>query len=311
MAMCYGDSFYNEIIYYKTMRITNMALGAIIVPIFLFLSAIASGGEVDVATDANHVMLTPKGGSQTLRFQASTVQSDAYTLDFLFNGSLYATHSLNGPNQDVFTRTFSFPSLPAGAYPLVVKVIKNGTEVDLIQVTDIVYASDPDRATADVNNDPTQNADVSGIASAQHKSATSFAWMQIYNISGRLKRRRTLQNHVSGRNFNLSLSVPKMPDREERNRYMPLASKNALASLNVGALASSKEDESPLLQPDWALWSEGFVKFGKLTSQQSGENTTAGVTFGMDRRHSDFLTYGLAFDYARDREKIGKKGRAP
>jgi len=187
--------------------------------------------------------------------------------------------------------------------------------------------------------DPSMNAEVRGVATAQVASARRFADAQLNNFQRRLQ---ALHGGVNGSSNDLSLNVgfggradmdndPRQALRrqlgirdqmdpgsmEDRSRDMlgfdlwagrnvgPLAANASTNALHAVPTASAREGGSTL-----GFWTAGTVDWGRQDSigQRDYRFTTQGVTTGLDVRISDTLIIGGGLGYGEDKTRIGDNG---
>lgn len=179
--------------------------------------------------------------------------------------------------------------------------------------------------------DPTQDAEVTGLITAQTETARRFASAQISNINRRLER---LHDGGGGDGFSSSLSFSGGNTRMFNNGLpTELSGLRRMGSdfdlppgLNSGAPGfDARSGRASALadavngQPgparrtgegrrDWSLWIAGAATFG--TSDQAADRQgfkfdTDGLTIGADRRFGDTLALGAALGWAKDESRIG------
>ncbi|RKQ41422.1 Ig-like domain-containing protein [Enterobacter sp. R1(2018)] len=158
--------------------------------------------------------------------------------------------------------------------------------------------------------DPSKDADVTGMVSAQNQASQNFARAQIRNFSDRLEKIHTdasLPSDLSGIRFMMPYSRPertaesrmqitepqkKIPDRSEGTPLVP-------------APSLSNNNEATRL----SYWTGGYVDFGnnKADGVQLS-HTTVGITTGVDYRFAKSFTGGMGIGFGRDVSDIGDDG---
>lgn len=196
--------------------------------------------------------------------------------------------------------------------------------------------SSPSSVTITVNGvtqaNPTQNATVMGIVSAQTRSVQQFASAQLSNFSQRLE---TLHgNGFGSSSFGLSFNQQLTPSEalaKDSASWQPKYDgdtmvKNAwqsgiqrvswpAKSTNIDSSVTSTlpdlPNQSGVKQRALAFWISGVVDYGKQSAnEQHGayKLSTTGVSLGVDYRLTDWLTIGTGLGYASSRADIGDNG---
>lgn len=177
--------------------------------------------------------------------------------------------------------------------------------------------SQPATLTLQINArpDPSHDADVVGVLSAQAQSAEQFAKAQISNFNDRLEQLHSLEGHHNA--FNLHFNVAQAQAKGTQGQAdNDLNNLDALSNLQAApnappAMLHAAEDKGtqPLPNGDVSVWTGGYVDFGD--TRQSGSkvsNTTIGVSSGIDYRLSRALTVGMGIGYGSDKSDIGSSG---
>jgi len=166
--------------------------------------------------------------------------------------------------------------------------------------------------------DPSRDAEVIGLLTAQADSARRFADSQTQNFNSRLE-----QLHDEGDRRRNSVAVRlgySGNDRkdEAEQRFEDLLGQDPAQAGGVPGFAmhnyasDDRKGEQPAVDADLgklAVWTGGFVNFGKRDDGKlSLDYTTAGVSGGFDYRFSKSLVAGFGFGYGRDATDIGSNG---
>ena len=167
--------------------------------------------------------------------------------------------------------------------------------------------------------DPTEDAEVTGLLTAQVDAARRFADSQVQNFNSRLE-----QLHDEGDRRRNSMAVRlgysgNDGKSDEDRRFEELLGKSSRTEAGGGFAmhnyAEDKKSGQPA-EPDvdvdlgrLAVWTGGYVNFGKRDDGKlSLDYTTAGVSGGMDYRFSKSLVAGFGLGYGRDATDIGANG---
>jgi outer membrane autotransporter protein len=149
-------------------------------------------------------------------------------------------------------------------------------------------ASDPATVTIRViaRPDPSEDAEVIGLVSAQVQTANRMAQMQIRNFQQRLE-----QLHGEGECRQDSIG------------------------LNVGLDGAQLNPKMPQVctQRELSLWTAGEINMGKSPSEVNTkdkklDHTSIGVSGGVDYRFSPSFIGGIGFGYGKDTTDVGEKG---
>ncbi len=202
--------------------------------------------------------------------------------------------------------------------------------------------SPPATATVSVvgRPDPTKNANVGGIISAQAETAQRFAQAQISNFQSRMESLHRAKEITDSRSPGATKTaerpaplsrpvtegvagVPAAGDKlrpvstMDASAPVPLvgsaislATSGSVglaglgAELGVGSGGKSAGDNA-------GLWIAGTANFGTRTSNgnRSGADfTTSGVSIGFDKRANELMAVGIGLGFARDRTDVGTDG---
>lgn len=173
-------------------------------------------------------------------------------------------------------------------------------------------------------SDPTKDAEVQGLLSAQASSSRRFANGQISNFQQRLEALHT--GNVSSFSNGFTLTAANLQQRHRRD-----ANDDPTGIEQWLQIQSAKlQDESPLRatpareqtpalgnQPSngptspLAIWTSGSISIGddaNGSSEHDQEFVTSGLTVGADYRWTPDLTVGMGFGYGHDKTDIGDNG---
>ena len=160
--------------------------------------------------------------------------------------------------------------------------------------------------------DPSRDADVIGMISAQYQAAQNFARAQLRNFGDRLEQLHSGAVATSGLN-GIHFSMPSSgaehdADKEMWNSAWQQQSGTPLANSGQPVLPSlpfSSQNKADKL----AYWTGGYVDFG---GDKAGgihfSHTTVGITTGADYRFTPAFTGGLGIGFGRDVSDIGDDG---
>lgn len=160
--------------------------------------------------------------------------------------------------------------------------------------------------------DPSKDADVIGLVSAQYRAAQNFARAQLRNFSYRLEqlhRGTDLPSDMSGVRFSMPSSGPERD--ASRNMWTP-----AWQQQKPGLKDPRNPTDAPGLpfsagqQPQrLSYWTGGYVDFGGDNADGVRfSHTTVGVTTGADYRFSETFTGGAGIGFGRDVSDVGDSG---
>lgn len=160
--------------------------------------------------------------------------------------------------------------------------------------------------------DPSKDADVIGMVSAQYQAAQNFARAQLRNFSDRLEqlhRGADLPSDMTGVRF----SMPSSGHERDADRNMWTTT---WQQQKQGLNDERNRPDAPALpfaggqQPQrLSYWTGGYVDFG---GDKAGgvrfSHTTVGVTTGADYRFTGTFTGGAGIGFGRDVSDIGDSG---
>jgi len=159
--------------------------------------------------------------------------------------------------------------------------------------------------------DPSKDAEVTGLISAQNQAAQNFARAQIRNFSDRLEKLHSdasLPSDLSGIRFMMPYSRPersaesRMHITEPRQKNRP--DETAATPLAPVLPLSTRQEATRL-----SYWTGGYVDFGNDKADGIRfSHTTVGITTGVDYRFTESFTGGLGIGFGRDVSDIGDEG---
>lgn len=170
--------------------------------------------------------------------------------------------------------------------------------------------------TVTPRSDPSQDAEVRGILSAQADATRRMALGQINNFQRRLEQLRSGGAGGSGGFSNGitlgSAHAARQPPGNTMAQDLQDASRRYLLQADAQSPATpSAAGLQPGLLGDWSLWSGGALNFGTARSggRDSGTDfTTSGLSLGADRAISNRLSVGGGIGYGHDSSDVGNKG---
>ncbi|PJZ04257.1 autotransporter domain-containing protein [Pantoea rodasii] len=160
--------------------------------------------------------------------------------------------------------------------------------------------------------DPSKDADVIGMVSAQYQAAQNFARAQLRNFSNRLEqlhRGVDLPSDMTGVHFSMPSSGP---ERNADQQMWGQAWQQQKSGLNdaqarpdVPALSFAHGQQAQRV----SYWTGGYVDFGGDNADGVRfSHTTVGVTTGADYRFTGTFTGGAGIGFGRDVSDIGDSG---
>lgn len=153
--------------------------------------------------------------------------------------------------------------------------------------------------TIDMRPDPTKDAEVLGLLSAQTDASQRLAGHQIGNLHNRLERLRD----GGGAGGGVRVGV-QMDDDAGAMGYAPGQTRPSFPSLMLDPARMADDRDATA-----GLWTGGFVNFGlRQDGAVETQNTMAGVSVGFDKRLTPELVAGIGLGYGRDTAKIGSNG---
>jgi large repetitive protein len=223
---------------------------------------------------------------------------------------------------------------PANAGKTTVVKTANGYQLDFTAATSFSGAADvaftlsnafATSASAHVTitvtarSDPSKNAEVLGVLSAQTESMRRFATAQISNFQQRLE---TMHGDGPGGgqlNNGISLTPTSRQNPDMRSMFAndgSLAGTDANRRYLVNPSADTPTTTGatvPGLPTSVAFWAGGAVDFGSRDGRPGGGSSsfdfnTSGLSLGADYRVSQSFAFGAGFGYGRDDSDIGNNG---
>jgi uncharacterized protein YhjY with autotransporter beta-barrel domain len=156
--------------------------------------------------------------------------------------------------------------------------------------------------------DPSQNQEVTGTISAQAQSATQLAQAQINNFSNRLEQLHDLSSHRNAFNLRFGLEQARQDQPDDDLNLFKSKTVREDAMTDQWAVQQAAEDKGAQPGPssDIALWTGGYVDFGKYRNSKSKvDNRMTGISAGVDYRLSSALTVGAGIGVGRDKSDSG------
>ncbi len=192
--------------------------------------------------------------------------------------------------------------------------------------------------TVEKRPDPTQDAEVTGLITAQSETARRFATAQISNVNRRLEQ---LHDGQGGGGFSSNLSLSSLggglsggmandPSELRRMQDAQGVMAGVLGGRGDGGLGFDQGPSGPERRAEdlrtpgrssgtggdgergpWGVWVSGAATFGRIDDGRNREGfkfNTDGLTIGVDRRLGETLILGGAAGWATDTSKIGSNG---
>lgn len=178
------------------------------------------------------------------------------------------------------------------------------------------YATSPAgtiTVTVTQRSDPSKDAEVVGLLSAQADAARRMATGQISNFQRRLE-----MLHGDGlAGFSNGLTFSSAGSQRGKDAYADLRKQSDDTSRRY--LVQPDPDNAPAatgrsggsLPGDVSVWTGGAVNFGRSQPGASGNGTdftTSGVSFGVDKRFSSSFAMGAGVGYGHDSSDVGDNG---
>ncbi|MGX0000719.1 autotransporter domain-containing protein [Pantoea piersonii] len=181
-------------------------------------------------------------------------------------------------------------------------------------LTSAAGSTSPARVTLTITArpDPSKDADVIGLVSAQYQAAQNFARAQLRNFGDRLEqlhRGADLPPDMTGVHFSMPSSGP---ERNADQKMWGQAWQQQKSGLNdaqarpdVPALPFAGGQQAQRV----SYWTGGYVDFGGDNADGVRfSHTTVGVTTGADYRFTGTFTGGAGIGFGRDVSDIGDDG---
>lgn len=164
-------------------------------------------------------------------------------------------------------------------------------------------------------SDPSKDAEVTGILSAQADATRRMAVGQISNFQRRLEMLHS--GGVTG--FSNGLTFASAGSQRGKDAYADLRNQRDDASRRYlvqpdpdnAPAATGRNREGGSLPGDVAVWTGGAVNFGRSQPGTSGNGTdftTSGVSFGVDKQFSQSFALGVGVGYGHDNSDVGNHG---
>ncbi|HEX7813767.1 putative Ig domain-containing protein [Dyella sp.] len=161
-------------------------------------------------------------------------------------------------------------------------------------------------------SDPSKDAEVLGVLSAQADAARRMATGQIDNFQRRLE---TLHSGGGASGFSngitmTSASSQRHPDAlADLNRADQAGNSRFLVQPDAGNGPAQSKAMGGSLPGDISVWTGGAVNFGKMqagTSDNGIDFTTSGVSMGVDKAFSSSFAAGFGVGYGHDISDVGQ-----
>lgn len=274
----------------------------------------ASGTQVSTNYSLTTSGVSPKAADASIAVAAG--QSVSLDLSTGATGGPFTSATL----LDMPAQALGSARLTGTALEFTAAARASGTVALRFTLTNAWGASQPATLTLQINarTDPSRDAEVAGILSAQTQSAQQFVRAQISNFTDRLEQLHSLDGHRNA--FNLRFNPTQARARtlrdpadvdDNQTALDPLASVQALTDnqQRVMHASSAEKGSQPLPNGNLSVWTGGYVDFG--STRNSGEkvsSTTVGISSGVDVRLSDALTLGVGIGLGNDKSDIGSSG---
>lgn len=196
-----------------------------------------------------------------------------------------------------------------------------GTDSLTYESFSATQSSGPTTVTVSVvpREDPSKNAAVVGLVSAQTQAVRRFSRAQISNFQDRMRslhRRRETTTAGGASGMAAGDSGPAQAsggagggsDAVMRALAGPLTTLVSSGALDLG---SASGGVLPEMGARYGLWVGGNVRFGSRGQTSNSERlrfSTDGISVGVDRRISNNLALGLGLGFARDETDVGFDG---
>jgi len=170
-----------------------------------------------------------------------------------------------------------------------------------------------------VHTDPTLNADVRGIFTAQVAATQHIAQVTQSSVNGRLEALHDddVPEFANGLSFSNSASAPQpgQPDsflglnQKDNDSFL-----DKIAALYKKATTPTSQPQGmakKLIRPDYNIWTAGSIVFGNQSyTGQTTHNTfsMSGVTVGIDRRFTSQFKGGLAVGLSAETTNVNTTG---
>ena len=295
-----------------------------------------SSGVASIYFRANSVVgsyaVTASAGGATTTF-ALTNTKQASTITFnplpsLMQGSAPVTLTATSTSGDTVIFASSTPSV----------CTVSGSKLSLVpgaSGTCTVVASDPGNATfaaatpvsqsfqITTRPDPSKDAEVIGLITAQTQAAEQFGQIQLQNFNSRLE-----QMHGEGYvadSFGLSLTdgldhaddvgratgyADDLNTRSAKANAVDLATARALKKKDKEQTADDLA-KTAALDRAFSFWTAGAIQVGRLHNNNTVSTTdlsTAGLSAGVDYRFNRLLSIGFGLGYGSMSSEIGTNG---
>ncbi|GAB3255781.1 putative Ig domain-containing protein [Chitinimonas naiadis] len=199
-------------------------------------------------------------------------------------------------------------------------------QVSITYALSNAYGASQGVATVDVEDrpDPSRDAEVNGLLSAQADSARRFADAQVNNFARRMESLH--RDGWSDSSFGLSVApvgagpassgkhnTPDQPGTTQSERRAKLSAMRSKRGADVAGDAQLDDagPAAPAARRALGIWVGGNIDFGQrnaLTGQEAFRFHTDGVSLGADYRVNSALSLGVGAGFGRDVSDVGEKG---
>ncbi|MBE7184515.1 MAG: autotransporter domain-containing protein [Methylobacterium mesophilicum] len=277
------------------------------------------------ATDANgfvgvaNLSLTVSGEIPVAQSQSATLLAGTTTTVRLTDGAR------NGPFTNATLVGLSDPSLGEA------RIVRSGSDYDLVFASN-ANASGQTVASYTLSNqfatsapatvtftvaarpDPSQDAEVTGLMSAQVESTQRMARAQIKNFRDRLEQTHDEETRQQG-SFGITLGGGESRDDSPVAAYAEEAARLGSDPATLAILGYANDGKQIALPSETqtrrrfgnaAFWAGGFVNFGSRENDGVAlDQTMVGISAGMDYRFSSQFVGGVGFGMGRDKSEVG------
>ncbi|GHD20829.1 hemagglutinin [Tianweitania populi] len=164
---------------------------------------------------------------------------------------------------------------------------------------------------------PSKDAEVIGLVSAQVESTQRMARAQIRNFRDRLEQTHDEETRLQG-SFGITLGGGRSEDDRPLSSYAEEEARRGTDPATLAVLGYAN-DSKPIVLPseaearrrfgNAALWTGGFVNFGSRDNDGIElDQTLVGISAGVDYRFSSQFVGGVGFGVGRDKSEIGDRG---
>ena len=274
------------------------AAGFVGIDTFTYRSATSFGVSAPATVTID---VTREGGTGALSRTVTALPGDTVTVDLSSLRSDIASASLSGlsPGQAGEASVSAggllrFTSQPTfhGLAQVSATLTTSGGDIVPVSVL-VLVSSEPD---------PSKNADVVGLVTAQVEQAQRFAQGQLDNIQGRLDSLHDRLHDAPMVSNRLALNV--------NGRAVPLSARPGIGAAEGGGDTSPSSSATPD-DHGVRIWMGGQANFGSFGARRAAsgfDSETVTVSTGADVRVGDRGLFGMALGYSHDRSDVGNHG---